>query len=72
LLPNEGPYGTLKVSVKDNGIGIKEEDISKLFKLFGFLDSTSQMNTNGIGLGLYICQKIVNEFEGKMSVTSEF
>ena len=49
----------LIVTVKDTGIGIKEEDRSKLFTLFGKLDSTAHINTSGIGLGLSICRNIV-------------
>ena len=62
----------IKISVKDNGIGIQPNDISKLFKLFGFIDSTKEMNTKGIGLGLYICKKIINIFGGDVSVDSEY
>jgi len=40
--------------VIDTGIGIKEEDQDKLFKLFGFLDSSKELNTKGVGLGLHI------------------
>jgi len=32
--------------------------MGKLFKLFGFLDATKEMNTKGIGLGLHISQMI--------------
>jgi signal transduction histidine kinase len=46
--------GMIEFIVKDTGVGIKKEDQSKLFKLFGFLDTTQEMNTNGIGLGLHI------------------
>ena len=42
------------ISVIDTGVGIETEDQEKLFKLFGFIESTEQMNTNGIGLGLVI------------------
>ena len=35
----------LEVQVIDTGIGIKKEDLGKLFKLFGFLDATKEMNT---------------------------
>jgi len=38
----------------DTGIGIKKEDHEKLFKLFGFVKDTKNMNTSGIGLGLVI------------------
>ena len=71
LLRDQGPNGTIKIAVEDNGVGIKEEDKGKLFKLFGFLDSTKEINTKGIGLGLFICKKIVNIFGGDVSVESE-
>ena len=45
--------------MKDTGIGIKEQDVGKLFKLFGFINSTEEINTQGIGLGLHICKQIV-------------
>ena len=53
----------LEEQVKDTGIGIKEEDIPKLFKLFGFLESSKQINKKGIGLGLHITKQIVNMFK---------
>lgn len=52
------------VSVSDTGIGIAEEDKNKLFNLFGKLESTALINTTGIGLGLSICKKIVEAFDG--------
>jgi signal transduction histidine kinase len=48
----------LNVSVRDSGIGISEENQSKLFKLFGFLKDSQQMNKNGVGLGLVISKQI--------------
>lgn len=60
----------LEIQVKDTGIGITENDQDKLFKLFGYLKSTEQMNTQGIGLGLYICKQIVEEFGGQIHVDS--
>jgi len=50
--------GMIEIEVKDTGLGIKPEDQKKLFKLFGFLDTTKELNTNGIGLGLHICKLI--------------
>jgi len=46
----------IRIAVKDTGIGIKLGDQSKLFKQFGFLDATREINTQGIGLGLHICK----------------
>ena len=40
--------------------------------MFGTLQNTKQMNTHGVGLGLFICKKIVEEFEGAIFVQSEF
>ena len=47
---------TLKIDVSDTGIGIPEDSKDRMFKLFGFLKDTKQLNTKGIGLGLVISQ----------------
>jgi signal transduction histidine kinase len=57
-------------SVEDTGIGIKEEDHDKLFKIFGKLEQAESVNPTGIGLGLTICSKILNEMGGELSVRS--
>ena len=61
----------LEIQVEDTGIGINEEDQKKLFKLFGFLDSTKELNTTGVGLGLHISKQIVNQFGGDIICKSE-
>jgi len=61
-----GAKHKLVLSVLDNGIGIREDDQSKLFKLFGCLKSTHSMNTGGIGLGLVISKMISEEFGGSI------
>ena len=70
-LVNDRGLRYLKISVSDTGIGIKDEDRHKLFKLFGFLHSTQGMNTKGIGLGLAICKMIVLQFRGDIYVDSK-
>ena len=45
----------LKVHVVDTGKGIREEDMEKLFKMFGKLKRTAKVNSEGIGMGLMIC-----------------
>lgn len=62
----------IAISVIDSGIGIKKKDKKKLFKLFGTLRTTRQMNTQGIGLGLVITENIVKAFGGKISVNSRY
>lgn len=61
----------IAISVIDTGIGIKKDDRRKLFKLFGCLQNTRQMNTQGIGLGLVISENIVKAFEGQIAVRSK-
>ena len=46
----------MKISVTDTGIGIPKQDHGKLFKLFGFVSDSKDMNINGIGLGLAIAK----------------
>lgn len=64
---------TLKVYVRDSGIGIKKKDQSKLFKMFGSIkDSKSKFNTKGIGLGLVISKMIVEKFGGCIGFKSKY
>jgi len=49
----------LEIQVEDTGIGIKEKDLENMFRLFGYLEQTQDINPNGIGLGLHICQEVV-------------
>jgi signal transduction histidine kinase len=62
----------LKFSVEDTGIGISEEDQSKLFKVFGIiLKHRQEFNLRGTGLGLTISQKLVKLLGGEISIVSE-
>ena len=61
--------GDLILSVKDNGIGIPQNDIAKLFKRFS--QGTTQKRSAGTGLGLYLSRQIVEAHEGKIWVESE-
>lgn len=70
LIKNEGLHGSIEIQVEDSGVGIKEEDHSKLFKMFGFIDTTKEINTKGIGLGLHICKLISEQFGGSVSFES--
>jgi signal transduction histidine kinase len=63
----------LEISVRDTGIGIKKEDIAKLFHSFVRLDSPLKSVTMGTGLGLYLTHKIVNgAFNGDIRVESKY
>ena len=62
----------MEIKVKDTGIGIKKEQMSKLFKSFGYIDDGNNLNEKGIGLGLNISQKIVKALGGRIAVKSVF
>jgi two-component system phosphate regulon sensor histidine kinase PhoR len=59
------------VSVKDTGIGIPPEDLSKLFNKFYRAENAMKLQTEGSGLGLYIVKGIVNAHGGEIWVESE-
>lgn len=61
----------LLIDVIDTGVGIKKVDQLQLFKIFSKLTYTSKQNQQGIGLGLNICKRIVNQYNSEMSVQSE-
>jgi len=64
----------LETAVADTGIGIKQEDLGKLFVKFEKLGNVSSpiFRTSGTGLGLYLTKKIVEQLGGKIEVQSEF
>ena len=53
-------------------MGIQNMDKAKLFKLFGFVSTTQDLNTRGIGLGLSITKKIISKFGGEIGFKSEW
>lgn len=66
-------YGILEISVSDSGIGIRQEDIPKLFLPFVRLESPLRSKTLGTGLGLYLTRKLAGEvLKGEVSVESEY
>lgn len=62
----------LIISVEDTGIGIKKENIDKLFNKFERIDLEDNITIEGTGLGLAITKKLVELMNGKIVVQSVF
>ncbi|MDR2744093.1 MAG: response regulator [Desulfovibrio sp.] len=62
----------LRLKVSDTGIGIKKEDMHKLFSGFTRLDVQRNRNVEGTGLGLAITKKLCAEMGGDITVSSEY
>ncbi len=62
--------GMVRVGVGDEGEGISNADLPKLFKKFSQIDSGSTRRVGGTGLGLVICKGIVEQLGGKIWVES--
>ncbi len=56
----------------DTGIGIRPEDVGKLFKPFRQIDTGVARRHEGTGLGLAICDRLVNMMGGKIWVESQW
>ncbi len=62
----------LHVSVKDTGIGIKEEDLGRLFAAFERIEEKKNRNIEGTGLGMAIAQSFLNMMGSKIQVKSVY
>ena len=63
---------TLCIRVKDTGIGIKEENLSRIFGDFQRLDDVNNRRIEGTGLGLTIVKRMIGLMKGDVEVSSEF
>ena len=64
--------GNLIFSVEDTGIGIRKDDIDKIFELFVRLDERLNRWVEGTGLGMNITKKLVDVMGGEIKVYSEY
>ncbi len=66
-----GNNAVVQIQIKDSGMGIPPEDLSHLFQKFYRVDSTMTRTIGGTGLGLFICRKILELYNGRIWVTSQ-
>jgi len=70
-IAKDSAHSMLKFKVKDTGIGIAQEKRERLFDAFSQADSSMTREYGGSGLGLSICQQIVNLLGGEIVIKSE-
>lgn len=72
-LVKKNPDDTLELAfeVRDSGIGIPGDRLSRLFKAFSQVDSSTTRRYGGTGLGLAICERLVHLMEGTISAESK-
>jgi len=59
------------VYVKDEGMGIKPQDLSQIFDRYYRVESNHTRHISGFGIGLYLCAEIINRHDGKIWAESE-
>ena len=69
---SDGTKIALEIKVSDTGIGIKKEDLNKLFLPFERIEENRNRTVEGTGLGMSIVQRILEVMDTKLEVESEY
>lgn len=65
-----GPDASVRIAVRDTGIGIPSDHMDKVFDYYSYLSQISKSTVAGTGLGLALCQRLVRQLGGDISVQS--
>lgn len=72
MAERKGDVAYLNISIKDTGIGIKKEDMDRLFEAYERLDEEKNGSIEGTGLGLDISRKLAILMDGELICDSEY
>jgi len=64
--------GSAHISVKDHGMGIKPNDLPKIFDRYYRVEDNHMFSISGFGIGLYLCSEIIHRHYGEIKAESEF
>ena len=71
VIAEQGDENEVRFEVRDTGIGLKDEDVARIFLDFEQADGSATRKFSGTGLGLAISKRIVERMEGRIAVTSK-
>ncbi len=71
LEEEQGREALVKISVQDTGIGMSLKDQKRLFSAFSQADTSATRAFGGVGLGLVICKKLVDQMHGDIGLDSQ-
>lgn len=66
----KGKNQSVEITVEDTGIGIRPENLNKVFDYYSYLSRTAKSNVAGTGLGLALCKKLIEMLSGTLTVSS--
>jgi len=71
LIAQDAQWDWVRISVRDTGVGITSEALTRLFEPFNQADATVERHYGGTGLGLAICQRLAKLMGSSMEIQSE-
>jgi signal transduction histidine kinase len=71
ILTKDSAKGTIRLEIRDTGVGIRPDVMPKLFQKFSRAPNASESNIHGTGLGLFIAKEIITAHKGRVWAESE-